>query len=97
VSPARKLDPFDGPVAAFAWTLVQLREERGLSLSQLAPKAHFDKGTLSRVTNGQTLPVPAHLRGYVQACTVNSAPWESLPGKPSTTPTPRPSRSSPKC
>lgn len=57
MSPAREHNPLNGPVEAFAWTLVGLRAQRGESLAQLALKAHFDKGTLSRVTNGKILPM----------------------------------------
>ncbi|MFF8919399.1 transporter substrate-binding domain-containing protein [Streptomyces sp. NPDC015032] len=80
MSPVREHDPLDTPVEALAWALVGLRSERGVSLGQMAPRAHFDKGTLSRVTNGRALPGRVHLEGYVRACSVDSGPWVALLG-----------------
>lgn len=65
-------------MAALAWALVGLRTECGTSLTQMAKTAHFDKGTLSRVTNGKTLPTQTHLQGYVRACDVDETPWMAL-------------------
>lgn len=74
----RQLDPRKGPVTAFAWALARLREKSGLSLSQMSQVTHFDKGTLSRVTNGETLPPRRHLDSFVQACGAEVVEWEQL-------------------
>ncbi|MEV7416541.1 tetratricopeptide repeat protein [Streptomyces sp. NPDC089919] len=43
------------------------REEAGLTLRQLAGRAHISAGTLSKITNGSRLPSPATWRDLVQA------------------------------
>ncbi|MFF4361028.1 substrate-binding domain-containing protein [Streptomyces sp. NPDC001604] len=69
--PGRPLDPRKNTVQAFAWALVRIRTHAHLTLDQLAEKAHFSKHTLSRVTNGETLPGPDRLEAYAAACKEN--------------------------
>lgn len=70
------LDPSDGPLAAFACGLRELRKQAGgRSYRELARKAHFSASTLSIAAGGRTLPSLPVVQGFVRACGGDVEEW----------------------
>ncbi|MFJ9641394.1 transporter substrate-binding domain-containing protein [Streptomyces sp. NPDC101178] len=74
----RQHNPEESPTKAMAWALVRLRDEHELSLGQMAKSAGYTRSTLSRVTEGESLPKLPQLQAYLKGCGVSSPPWETL-------------------
>jgi Ca-activated chloride channel homolog len=71
-------DPAAGPLSALAWALTARRNAQGLSLEQLASATSYDKTTLSRVTNGTTLPSEGPYEAFCRGCGLNVQEWTQL-------------------
>lgn len=72
----KPLDPDDGPLAAFAHDLRQLREKAGNPpYRALAKRAGFAASTLSVAASGTVLPSQDVTLAYVQACGGDPEPW----------------------
>jgi Uncharacterized protein containing a von Willebrand factor type A (vWA) domain len=71
-------DPAGGPLYALAWALTARRNAQHLSLEQLASAASYDKTTLSRVTNGTTLPSEGPYEAFVRGCELDVEEWKQL-------------------
>ncbi len=74
-------------VMAFAKQLRELREEKGITLSELSERCGIDKGVLSKLENGLTHnPTVGTLDRYLQAfgkrLTLDISNIESRPAKP---------------
>lgn len=71
-------DPAAGPLPALAWALTARRNIQGLSLEQLASATSYDKTTLSRVTNGTTLPSEGPYEAFARGCGLDVQEWKRL-------------------
>ncbi|WP_308354990.1 helix-turn-helix domain-containing protein [Streptomyces sp. MUM 203J] len=71
------LDPGQGPLAAFAHGLRELRREAGSPpYRRLAAHAHYSASTLAAAASGQRLPSAAVLAAFVTACGGDPEEWE---------------------
>ncbi|WP_311318838.1 helix-turn-helix domain-containing protein [Streptomyces sp. PanSC9] len=59
--------PSAGEPASFGQLLRSLRQQRGLSLSQLANRAHFNRGHVSKIENGKRPPSVSFARACDRA------------------------------
>lgn len=75
----KRLDPSDGPVAAFAYDLRRLRQEAGgPAYSTMARRsAAYSVTTYSRAAGGERLPTLPVVLAYVAACGGDPAAWEA--------------------
>jgi hypothetical protein len=64
----KPVDPTDGPVAALAHELQQLRQSAGLAYDGMVPLAHYSKTTLASADSGARLPTREVIHAYVTAC-----------------------------
>ncbi len=71
------LDPEDGPVAAFACALRELRRRSGgMTYRAMAARAGYTVSTLSRAASGEQLPTLPVALAYAEACGGDREEWE---------------------
>jgi hypothetical protein len=76
--PERPVDPADGPVAAFAHQLRQLRREAGNpSYRQLAERAHYSHTVISDAARGTRLATLPVTLAFVEACNGDLDLWRA--------------------
>lgn len=74
--PERGIDPADGPVAAFACTLRELRQHAGApTYGAMARKAHRSSSVLAEAAGGTSLPTLDTTLAYVAVCGGDAAEW----------------------
>jgi Helix-turn-helix domain len=74
--PERRLDDLEGPLAAFATQLRDLRRTAGNpSYRTLAQRSHFAASTLSTAAGGDRLPTLDVTLAYVRACGGEEEMW----------------------
>lgn len=71
---------------AFGAELRRLRQERKLSLGQLAERAHYSRGQLSKIENGVVAPTPELARACDDALEANGALMRLVAPRPPRTP-----------
>ncbi len=69
------LNPDGPPAEAFAYRLVKLRDEIGLTSAQLAAMTDYSEADLEEATSGRTLPSWELTSAYIQACGDNPEQW----------------------
>ncbi|MFE4415267.1 substrate-binding domain-containing protein [Streptomyces sp. NPDC056821] len=74
----RSHNPQESPVKAFTWALAGLRAERNITLAKMSLNLPYDRGGLSRVTEGKDLPGQEQMEMYVRGCGAETAPWVDL-------------------
>jgi Ca-activated chloride channel homolog len=69
------LNPDGPPAEAFAYRLVKLRDEIGLTSAQLAAMTEFSEADLAEATSGRALPTWELTAAYIRACGDNPEQW----------------------
>ena len=69
------LNPDGPPAEAFAYRLVRLRDEIGLTQAQLAAMTACSEAELARATSGRELPSWELTSAYIRACGDNPEQW----------------------
>lgn len=66
--PTRRPPEDGGPIAEFAAALLELRKAAGLTVRELACKAHYSPTMISVATAGRTAPSESLTIAYVRGC-----------------------------
>ncbi|HWO68724.1 MAG TPA: substrate-binding and VWA domain-containing protein [Umezawaea sp.] len=69
------LNPDGPPAEAFAYRLVKLRDEIGLTSAQLAAMTDYSEADLAEATSGRELPSWELTSAYISACGDNPEQW----------------------
>ncbi|MFD9740907.1 substrate-binding domain-containing protein [Umezawaea sp. NPDC059074] len=69
------LNPDGPPAEAFAYRLVKLRDEIGLTTAQLAAMTDYSEADLAEATSGRELPSWELTAAYISACGDNPEQW----------------------
>ncbi|MEO6081542.1 MAG: substrate-binding and VWA domain-containing protein [Umezawaea sp.] len=72
---ATMLNPDGPPAEAFAYRLVKLRDEIGLTSAQLAAMTDYSQADLAEATSGRELPSWELTSAYIRACGDNPEQW----------------------
>jgi Ca-activated chloride channel family protein len=70
------LNPDGPPAEAFAYRLVKLRDEIGLTSAQLAAMTDYSEADLAEATSGRELPSWELASAYIRACGDNPEQWQ---------------------
>ena len=77
--PTRGMSPTTPPKKAqLATELLQGRLDAGMTLADVARRAHYSNAALSQATSGRTIPTPDLIKAYAQAVGVDEAHWLAL-------------------
>jgi len=74
--PEAPIDPSNGPVAEFAASLRELRDQSGLTIEEVAKRAHYSRGAISGAQSGKQLPTWQITEAFVSACRGDPAEWK---------------------
>jgi transcriptional regulator with XRE-family HTH domain len=74
--PEAPIDPSNGSVAEFAVSLRELRDQSGLTIEEVAKRAHYSRAAISGAQSGKQLPTWELTEAFVSACRDDPAKWE---------------------